>query len=119
MNTKLVGKWGEEQAAKYLQKRGMKLLSAGYRTRFGELDLVMEDRKTVVFVEVKLRRSDAFAPAMEHVDRHKQQRLRTTAELWLSQHDPEVSCRFDVVEVYAPEGEKGPVTIRHIENAFE
>ena len=73
-----------------------------------------------MFVEVKLRKSDAFARAAEFVDYHKQNRLRMAAELWLSQHETELQPRFDVVEIYAPEGEqtKNP-TIYHLEDAFQ
>ena len=118
MNTKLLGKWGEEKAAEFLQKKKYKLLSAGYRTRYGEIDLIAQQKNTVVFVEVKLRKSADFARAMEYVDIHKQQRLRSTAELWLDENNTDLPCRFDVVEVYAPEGEKGSIRINHIENAF-
>ena len=81
MNTKLFGKWGEEQAANYLRKKKYEIISAGYRTRFGEIDLIAKKKNTIVFVEVKLRRSADFARAMEYVDEHKQERIMTTAEL--------------------------------------
>jgi putative endonuclease len=73
-----------------------------------------------VFVEVKLRKSDRFASAFEHVDRRKQQRLRTTAEIYLMENPTKLQPRFDVIEVYAPDGieTKDPV-INHLEGAFE
>ena len=73
-----------------------------------------------MFVEVKLRKSAAFAEAMEFVDRRKQERLRETAAIYLSQHEQtEKQPRFDVIEVYAPEGTatRRP-TVRHWEDAF-
>lgn len=118
MNTKLLGKWGEEQAADYLRKEKYEIVSAGYRTRYGEIDLIAKKNRLIVFVEVKLRKSDRFAQAMEYVDTHKQARLRTTAEIWLSEQELDCPCRFDVVEVYAPHGGKGAVRINHIKNAF-
>ena len=115
-----IGAWGEERAAKYLKKQGYRILERNYSCRFGEIDLIVSDRAYLVFVEVKLRKSDAFARAAEFVDCHKQNRLRMAAELWLSQHETELQPRFDVVEIYAPEGEqtKNP-TIYHLEDAFQ
>ena len=115
-----VGAWGEAQAAKYLKKQGYRILERNYSCRYGEIDLIAADRNSLVFVEVKLRKSDAFARPAEFVDWHKQNRLRTTAELWLSQHETELQPRFDVIEIYAPEGEatKKPI-IHHLEDAFQ
>ena len=115
----MTGSWGETVAAKYLRKKRYKLLAQGYRSRFGEIDLIVCDRKYLVFVEVKLRRSDYFAQAREFVDFRKQNRIRTTAEIYLSQNPTNLQPRFDVIEIYAPDGAEGKVTIEHIENAFE
>lgn len=116
----IVGAWGEALAAEYLQKKKYKLLASGYRCRFGEIDLIMCDHKHLVFVEVKLRKNDRFASAMEFVDIHKQNRIRTTAELYLSQNHTDLQPRFDVVEIYAPQGlnTQKPI-IHHLEDAFE
>ena len=116
----LVGAWGEAQAAAYLQKKRYRLITANYRCRFGEIDLIVSNRKHLVFVEVKLRKNDQFASAHEFVDSYKQQRLRTTAELYLSQNPTNLQPRFDVIEIYAPEGTatKKPI-IHHMEGAFE
>lgn len=120
MNTKLLGRWGEAQAAAYLKKQGYRVLAMGYRTRYGELDIVAQTGKLIVFVEVKLRRGDSFAPARDHVTPVKQERLKTTAGMWLAREDCELPCRFDVIEVYAPQGTetRNPV-INHIEDAFQ
>ena len=116
----LVGAWGEQIAAEYLRKKRYKLLAAGYRCRFGEIDLIVSDRKYLVFVEVKLRKSAQFAKALEYVDRRKQDRLRTTAEMYLSQNPTELQPRFDVIEIYAPEGmETVCPEIYHMEDAFQ
>ena len=105
MNTTLAGKKGEALAAEYLRKKGYTLLEAGYRSRYGEIDLIVKKRGIVAMVEVKSRKSDRFAKALEAVDAHKQQRLR--------QQEKPPQIRFDVIEVY-PGGE-----IHHLENAFE
>ena len=113
------GAWGEDQAAKYLKKRGFRILERNAACRFGEIDLIARNRQYLVFVEVKLRKSDAFARAAEFVDARKQARLRAAAELWLAQHETELQPRFDVIEVYAPEGaETKKPTINHLEDAF-
>ena len=115
----LAGAWGEAKAAEYLRKKGYKLVAAGYRCRFGEIDLIVADRHLLVFVEVKLRKTANFAAAREFVDRRKQNKLRLTAELYLSCHQTRLQPRFDVIEIYAPQGTdtKAP-RVRHIENAF-
>jgi putative endonuclease len=116
----LVGAWGETIAAAYLRKKKYKLLAAGYRTRFGEIDLIASNRKNLIFVEVKLRKSGDFAEAREFVDFHKQARLRATAEMYLSRYPTKLQPRFDVIEVYAPQGvETKDPQINHLEGAFE
>ena len=116
----LVGAWGESLAAEYLLKKKYSIIAAGYRCRYGEIDLIVTNKKYLVFVEVKLRKTDKFAGAKEFVDFHKQNRLRTTAELYLSQYPTDLQPRFDVIEIYAPEGmeTKKPV-IHHLEDAFQ
>ncbi|MBQ5608525.1 MAG: YraN family protein [Oscillospiraceae bacterium] len=116
----LVGAWGESLAASYLQKKKYRLVASGFRCRFGEIDLIVADRKHLVFVEVKLRKSDRFASAMEFVDYRKQNRIRTTAGLYLSQNPTELQPRFDVIEIYAPYGlETKKPEIHHLEDAFQ
>ena len=116
----LLGAWGEALAANYLEKKRYRLVAQGFRCRFGEIDLIVKSKKYIVFVEVKLRRSDAFARAAEYVDAAKQNRLRTTAEIYLSENPTNLQPRFDVVEIYAPDGEdtKTP-QIFHMEDAFQ
>lgn len=116
----LAGAWGEALAWEYMRKKGFSLEAAGFRCRFGEIDLIVRDKKYLVFVEVKLRKSGSFAQAMEFVDSRKQARIRTTASLYLSEHPTSLQPRFDVVEIYAPEGTltKKP-KIHHMEDAFQ
>ena len=117
--SRLLGRWGEALAADYLRKRGFRILEAGWRCRFGEIDLIAADRKYLCFVEVKLRKSAAYGGAGEFVDRRKQVKLRTTAELYLAQSPTQLQPRFDVIEIYAPQGMATPKPeIRHVPNAF-
>ena len=118
MDKKLLGRFGEEQAAKYLKNKKYKIIGMNYSCRFGEIDVIAEDKLFVVFVEVKLRKNAAFAQAREFVTAAKQQRVMTAAQLWLSQNPTEKQPRFDVIEVYAPDGKAGEIQINHIENAF-
>lgn len=115
----IVGAWGESLAADYLRKKRYKLVATNYRCRFGEIDVVVCNRKYLIFVEVKLRKSARFAQASEFVDIHKQNRLRTTAEMYLSQNPTTLQPRFDVIEIYAPEGTSTVCPeIHHLEDAF-
>lgn len=116
----LTGAWGEEQAARYLKKKHYSLVAAGYFCKFGEIDLVVKNRKYLVFVEVKLRKSAVFAQAKEYVDRRKQDRLRMTASLYLAEHPTDLQPRFDVIEIYAPQGAAtANPEIYHLEDAFQ
>ncbi len=118
--SKVNGAWGEALAAEYLKKKRYKLVAWGYQCRFGEIDLIVKDRKYLVFVEVKLRKNGNFAAAREYVDGRKQERLRATAALYLSQNPTKLQPRFDVIEIYAPAGgETDKPVITHLEGAFE
>ena len=115
-----MGRWGEEQGAQWLRRHGFALFEAGWQCRFGEIDLIAQKGGYICFVEVKLRRDDRFAQAREFVDHHKQQRLRTSAQMYLAQNPTQLQPRFDVLEVYAPEGmETRKPKIVLLENAFE
>lgn len=80
---RLLGRWGESKVAEWLRKSGYKVIGAGYRCRFGEIDLIATNGKFICFTEVKMRRNSDFAQAREFVDRHKQERLRLTAQHYL------------------------------------
>jgi len=115
----LLGRWGEMQAAEYLRKKGWRLIAAGWRCRFGEIDLIVQKGGHLAFVEVKLRKNSRFAQAREFVDLRKQEKLRLSAQLYLADNPTRLQPRFDVVEVYAPRGMDTLVPeIVHLENAF-
>lgn len=116
----LLGAWGEALAADYLRKKRYTILSTNYRTRLGEIDLVASNRRYLVFVEVKLRKNADFAMGREFVDARKRDKIRKTALLYLSSHPTELQPRFDIIEIYAPEGlETRHPEINHLEDAFE
>ena len=116
----LSGAWGEALAAEYLRKKRYEIVASGYRCRFGEIDLIVRNKRFLVFVEVKLRKSARFAAAGEYVDFRKQSRLRSTAAMYLAENPTLLQPRFDVIEIYAP---GGTATVRpeihHTEDAFE
>ena len=117
--SRLLGAWGETVAANWIRKQGGRIVAANWKCRFGEIDLICEEKGYLCFTEVKLRKDSKFAQAREFVEKHKQERLRLTAQHYLCQHPSELQPRFDVAEVYAPMGvsTKDP-QINYIENAF-
>ena len=114
-----LGRWGEALVACDLERKGWTVLARNYCCRFGELDIVAQKDGVLAFVEVKLRRGSSFAPARALVTAEKQRKLRTAAELYLQEHPGPLQPRFDVAEVYAPQGEQTvrPV-VTYIESAF-
>ena len=119
MDRKSLGAWGEEQAARYLRLHGYSILDRNFSCRTGELDIVAKKGKFIVFAEVKTRKNADFAEAREFVTYAKQQRIFAAAQLYLTSHDGDLQPRFDVLEVYAPEGvETVRPEIIHLENAF-
>ena len=118
-DNRLKGRWGEERAAEYLRRKGFRITAANWRCRFGEIDLIAEDGRYLCFVEVKERKNDAFGSAAEFVDRRKQEKLRAAAMLYLSRHPTDLQPRFDVVEIYAPQGvETEKPELFQLEDAF-
>lgn len=116
---KLLGRWGEVLVAEDLRKKGCAIVAAGWYCRMGEIDLIAADKRYLRFVEVKLRKDARFAQAREAVNARKQEKLRLAAQLYLAENPTNLQPRFDVAEVYAPEGtETKKPEIIYIENAF-
>jgi putative endonuclease len=111
------GEAGEAAARRHLEGRGYRFLTANYRSEAGEIDLVMRDGRTLVFVEVKARSSEAWGRPADAVDPPKRIRLSDTALAYLEElGHPRVPFRFDIVEVLDLGG--GRPEVRHLENAF-
>lgn len=91
------GAQAEQLAANYLQQHGLKLLHCNYHSRFGEIDLIMQDGDTHVFVEVRLRGSSSFGGAAASIDARKQAKLIKTAQYYLTSLKRMPACRFDAV----------------------
>jgi len=111
-----LGREGERLAELFLQKKGYKLVKRNYRCRGGEVDLILLDRKVVVFVEVKTRTDHGFGSPLEAVEPRKQRRMILAAQLFLHQKKlQERDARFDVVGISWPGTEP---MVEHIQNAF-
>lgn len=118
-NRRLTGQQAEQRAEDYLVARGLRCLERNYHTRGGEIDLVMRDGHSVVFVEVRFRQDQLHGSAAETVTPHKQRRVRLAAARFLQEH-PELAerpCRFDVIGMQ-PDPAGGRVTIQWIQDAF-
>ena len=113
---RLIGRWGEQAAARFLEQKGYRVTGMNFACRFGEIDIIAEDRRYLAFVEVKLRKNAAHGQAREFVTPAKQRRIILAAELYLAAHPTRKQPRFDVVEVYGAEGRID--SICHIEDAF-
>ncbi|AKJ63394.1 YraN family protein [Kiritimatiella glycovorans] len=113
------GRWGERRAAKWLRRRGYRICGRRVRAgRRGELDIVARDGETLVFVEVKTRRSRGPARPAASVNRRKRRTLRRAALSYLKRmRPPPRYFRFDVIEVIGPRGTRRP-EIRHIRGAL-
>ncbi|HEV8724639.1 MAG TPA: YraN family protein [Candidatus Binatia bacterium] len=113
----LLGKEGERLAEQYLKKKGYKIVERNYRCRGAELDLIVLDRRVIVFVEVKTRTGHGFGSPFEAVEFRKQQKMIRAAQYFLNEKKlHQRDARFDVVGISWPGGEP---LVEHIENAFE
>ena len=98
IGTRATGDRAETLAAEYLRRRKLILLTRNYLCKSGEIDLIMRDGDTLVFVEVRHRRSSSFGGALESIDGRKQAKLRRTAEHYLQAgKSPDCPCRFDIL----------------------
>ncbi len=99
MKTLLRGRQQENRARAFLQRQGLKYRDSNYRCRHGEIDLIMQDGDTLVFVEVRYRRNRRFGGAAASVNRNKIRKLSKTGLHYLQQHKLDTACRFDVIAI--------------------
>lgn len=112
------GALGEAAARQHLQRLGLKFLTANFRDRNGEIDLIFRDGEALAFVEVKTRTHEEYSRPADAVDAAKQLRLKKTANTYLRKLNyPDICHRFDIVEVLLIDGEVSE--IRHFPNAFQ
>ncbi|MEY6431750.1 YraN family protein [Thioalkalicoccus limnaeus] len=98
-DTQAVGAEKEGLARRFLEGRGLRFLDQNYRCRMGEIDLIMQDKGVLVFIEVRFRRSDRCGGAVASVDTRKQRRLISAAKRYLLQYPTNLPCRFDVLAI--------------------
>lgn len=114
-----LGRWGEELVARAMQAKGWRILERNWRCRQGEIDLIAADSRYLVFVEVKQRRSGRYGPPGAAVTAAKRDRLRAAAQQYLLEHPTRLQPRFDVAQVYAPQGmDTLHPRIEYLENTF-
>ena len=107
-----MGRAGEKRAIDFIKKKGFKILETNYKTVFGEIDIIAEEKGVLVFIEVKTRSNDNYGNPCEAVDKRKQEKYYKTATYYLQKaKKTDAECRFDVIEI-----ENGE--INHIFNAF-
>ncbi len=100
MNNKEIGKLGEKIAKEYLEKQGIKIIEQNYFCKFGEIDLIGIENKTIIFIEVKLRFNNSFGAPYEAVGSKKWERLQNAAQLYLIEHNiNNMDCRFDIISL--------------------
>ena len=112
-----LGAWGEDQAVDYLCRQGLKIVERNFRTRVGEVDIIARDKRFLIFVEVKTRRSHFFGTPQEAVGQRKQRQIIRTAQWYLQNHKNEkLQPRFDVVAILCQSD--GTAQITHLPDAF-
>lgn len=97
----ILGKKAEKQALKYLKRQGLQLITKNYLTKVGEIDIIMIDDNTLVFVEVRYRLNNFYGDAIDTINSNKQQKIIRTAEIFLQKYEKYENfiCRFDVIGI--------------------
>ena len=111
------GKIGEEIAKEYLKKKGFKILEQNYKTKYGEIDLVCQDKKTLVIVEVRTKKGENFGTPEQSLDKKKLRKLWFNAQSYTARKKIKTPCRIDAVcIVLSPTKHKVPERIGYYEN---
>ena len=122
VTTRKQGEYTENLACQYLQKNGYQLIEKNFNCRVGEIDLIMQDKDSLVFVEVRYRKNNHFGSAAESITASKQSKLIKTASLYLQRHDKlnKYPARFDVVAItgFIETNDLNKINFDWIKNAF-
>lgn len=112
-----IGKNSEDYACHFLQTNGLQLIERNFRCRFGEIDLIMQENDSMVFVEVRTRNRTDYGNALESISRSKQRKVIRTAAYFLQQQKlyDKIACRFDVISL---QNHADETTLEWIKNAF-
>lgn len=115
--TQDIGNKGEAFAAEYVKNRGYIISATNYRTKYGEIDIIAENNREILFIEVKTRAETSYAMPHEYVNYHKRRRLFITAEVYLKSNGYGLQPRFDIAEVFV--SSSGKMRLNYIKNAFD
>tara|TARA_B110000881_G_C18410354_1_gene430609 strand:- start:133 stop:513 length:381 start_codon:yes stop_codon:yes gene_type:complete len=118
--TKETGDMSEQLAKHYLEKSGLLFITGNFHSRQGEIDLIMKEQQTLVFIEVKYRKNATFGGAISAVTYKKQQKIKQCAKFYLQQqnlNEYNTDCRFDVIALQGTQNEHD-IEISWLKNAF-
>lgn len=114
-----LGRRGEDIAARFLKKMGYKIIERNFRCRIGEIDIIAFEKGVLIFIEIKTRTSDTFAPPQLSVNRLKQQKIINSALSYLVQKKiTGIDCRFDIITITFPPDLKKGEKVTLIKDAF-
>jgi len=114
---KSLGKWGEERARQFLEKNGYKLITNNWRNRYGEIDIIMLDKDTLVFIEVRTKSNNRYGTSIESINYKKQLQMIKTAEGFLQYKNwYNRTTRFDVVLI---DKENSIYKLEHLKNVIQ
>lgn len=116
MDSRLLGAFGEQEAARYLRSKGYKIMTANFRTYVGEIDIIAETKDNICFVEVKTRTEGAMLPPSSAVDVHKEKNIEGSALIYINRYKVKKQPRYDIIEIIVSENKV--VSLNHIEGAF-
>jgi putative endonuclease len=116
MNSRLLGAFGEQEAAKYLRSKGYKIMTANFKTYVGEIDIIAETKDNICFVEVKTRTEGAMLPPSSAVNSHKEKNIEGSALIYINRYKVKKQPRYDIIEIIVSENKV--LSINHIEGAF-
>lgn len=116
MDSRLLGAFGEQEAAKYLRGKGYKIKTANFKTYVGEIDIIAEKGKNLCFVEVKTRTEGVFLPPATAVDFKKMENIKGSAAIYMKRYETKLIPRYDIIEIIV--NERKVISLNHIENAF-
>lgn len=106
---------GEMRAAQYLRRNAYRILSANFRTKAGEIDIIAQDGSCLCFIEVKTRREGGYFPPSDAVDYKKEENVKSAAASFIALSKIKLPVRYDIIEVILKDD---TYSVRHIENAF-